>query len=168
MTASSFVIEAAQQQRPLSLAELREDHRARKTALLASLQAQGSSTRSVRTLLQRLAREADVTLRVLWQRADFPAEFALVAVGGFGRGELFPHSDVDVLVLMPDGTSVHDKPELKRKVEGFIGNCWDAGLEIGSSVRTLSDCAEQAEGDVTVQTSLLESRVIAGHGRLYA
>jgi [protein-PII] uridylyltransferase len=147
---------------------LREGHRARKTALLESLQAQGSSTRGIRGLLQRLAREADDTLKVLWNAAGFPAGFALVAVGGFGRGELFPHSDVDVLVLMPDGISADHDPDLKRRVETFIGNCWDTGLEIGSSVRTMSECVAQAESDVTVQTSLLESRLITGNGKLYA
>ncbi|WP_207717394.1 [protein-PII] uridylyltransferase [Caenimonas soli] len=146
---------------------LREGHRARKNALLASLQAQGSSTRGIRGLLQRLAREADDTLKTLWNAAGLPAGFALLAVGGFGRGELFPHSDVDVVVLMPDGTSAEHAPELKRRLEGFIGNCWDAGLEIGSSVRTVSECVAQAESDVTVQTSLLESRLITGDGKLY-
>jgi [protein-PII] uridylyltransferase len=147
---------------------LREDLRARKTRLLATLEASGSSARGIRKLLQGLASEADVTLKALWSAAEFPSTFALVAVGGFGRGELFPHSDVDVLVLMPDGTSVDHNPELKRKVETFIGNCWDTGLEIGSSVRTVSECIAQAESDVTVQTSLLESRLLTGDARLYA
>ncbi|HSI53176.1 MAG TPA: [protein-PII] uridylyltransferase [Ramlibacter sp.] len=147
---------------------LREDYRARKAALLASLQASGSSTRGIRTLLQGLSREADTTLKALWERTEFPAGFALLAVGGFGRGELFPHSDVDVLVLMPDGTSADNDPALKRKVESFIGNCWDTGLEIGSSVRTLSECVAQAETDVTVQTSLLESRLVTGDAKQFA
>jgi len=147
---------------------LREGHRARKSALLASLQAQGSSTRGIRGLLQRLAREADDALKTLWNAAGLPAGFALLAVGGFGRGELFPHSDVDVLVLMPDGTSAEHDPQLKRRLEAFIGNCWDTGLEIGSSVRTVSECVAQAETDVTVQTSLLESRLITGDSKLYA
>ena len=150
------------------LQALREDYRARKSLLLASLQASGSSTRGIRKLLQGLTREADVTLKALWTAADFPADFALLAVGGFGRGELFPHSDVDVLVLMPDGTSADHDPELKRKVEGFIGSCWDTGLEIGSSVRTVAECVAQAESDVTVQTSLLESRLLTGDAGLYS
>jgi [protein-PII] uridylyltransferase len=150
------------------LQALREDLRTRKARLLATLEASGSSARGIRKLLQGLAREADVTLKALWSAADFPSGFALVAVGGFGRGELFPHSDVDVLVLMPDGTSADHNPELKRKVESFIGNCWDTGLEIGSSVRTVSECVAQAQSDVTVQTSLLESRLLTGDAKLYA
>jgi [protein-PII] uridylyltransferase len=150
------------------LKALRNDYRARKSALLESLRTQGGSTRGVRALLQQLAREADVTLRNLWNAASFPASFALVAVGGYGRGELFPHSDIDVLVLLPDGTSAEADPELRRKVEAFIGSCWDAGLEIGSSVRTVAECVAQAASDVTVQTSLLESRLLAGDAKLYA
>ncbi|AEG93128.1 [protein-PII] uridylyltransferase [Ramlibacter tataouinensis] len=150
------------------LAALREDYRARKGAVLAALQARGRSLRGIRGLLQGLAREADATLRQLWQQAQFPEDFALVAVGGYGRGELFPHSDVDVLVLMPDGTACDDDAALKQKVEAFIGQCWDVGLEIGSSVRTVAECVAQAQNDVTVQTSLLESRLVAGHPRLFA
>jgi [protein-PII] uridylyltransferase len=150
------------------LQALRDDYRARKAAVLATLQAQGSSTRGIDKLLVKLAREADVTLRKLWDATGFPDDLALVAVGGYGRGELFPHSDVDVLVLMPDGTPIDGNEDLKRGVETFIGNCWDAGLEIGSSVRTVSECIAQAEADVTVQTSLLESRPIAGNARLHA
>jgi [protein-PII] uridylyltransferase len=152
----------------LDLQGLRDDYRARKTGLLTSLEARGSSARGIRSLLQGLAREADVTLRSLWDGAGLPASFALLGVGGFGRGELFPHSDVDVLVLMPDSASADRDPELKRKVEAFIGHCWDTGLEIGSSVRTVPECVAQAASDVTVQTSLLESRLITGDAKLYA
>jgi len=150
------------------LRALRDDYRARKSALLEQLRAQGSSTRGIRTLLQKFAREADLTLRKLWTAASFPTSFALVAVGGYGRGELFPHSDIDVLVLMPDDISVDDDAELKPRLEAFIGSCWDTGLEIGSSVRTVAECVAQAKIDVTVQTSLLESRLLAGDAKLYA
>jgi [protein-PII] uridylyltransferase len=148
------------------VAALREGHRARKDEILAQLKARGSSTRGIRALLQRLSREADRTLVALWRDSGLPAGFALLAVGGFGRAELFPHSDVDVVVLMPDDIGEPD-PDLKRQVESFISNCWDAGLEIGSSVRSLSECLAQAESDVTVRTSLLESRLIAGDARLF-
>jgi [protein-PII] uridylyltransferase len=69
---------------------------------------------------------------------------------------------VDVLLLLPDNTDVDADPALKAKVERFIGACWDVGLEIGSSVRTASGCVEEAAKDVTVQTSLLEARLVAG------
>ena len=90
----------------------------------------------------------------------------LLAVGGYGRGELFPHSDVDVLVLLPDDCSPDTDNVLKQRLEAFIGSCWDVGLEIGSSVRTLSTCLAEADKDVTVQTALLESRLIAGNAVL--
>ncbi|MBI2770820.1 MAG: [protein-PII] uridylyltransferase [Burkholderiales bacterium] len=149
------------------LQALREAYLARKAQLLQSVQASGPSARGIHKVLQGLARNADDALKALWAEADFPLTFALVGVGGFGRGELFPHSDVDVLLLMPDGTQADADPELKRKVEAFIGSCWDSGLEIGSSVRTLGECIAQAESDVTVQTSLLESRLIVGGRKLY-
>ena len=144
------------------LASLREQYRAGKNALLTSLAGSGSATRGIHSLLRKLARHTDITLCELWRRSDFPADCALVAVGGFGRGELFPHSDVDVLLLLPDETCLDSDTALKSKIEHFIGACWDSGLEIGSSVRTLSDCVEEAVKDVTVQTSLLEARWVAG------
>ncbi len=149
------------------LQALRASYRAQKAALFESVQASGSSTRGIRTVLQKLARLADDTLRALSAHAGLPATAALVAVGGFGRGELFPNSDVDVLLLLPDGVSPDDDANLKRQVEGFIGSCWDTGLEIGSSVRTLADCVAEAAKDVTVQTSLLESRLVTGNRKLY-
>jgi len=149
-------------------ARLRESYRSGKNALLVSLAGSGSSTRGIRSLLHRLARHTDSTLQALWKRAEFPAGCSLVAVGGFGRGELFPHSDVDVLLLLPDDARVESDAVLKARIEGFIGSCWDTGLEIGSSVRTISDCVEEASKDVTVQTSLLEARLIAGAKPLFS
>ncbi len=146
----------------VDLVEVREKYRAGKTALLASLASSGASTRGIHSLLQKLAKHADATLKQLWERAGFPAAACLVAAGGFGRGELFPNSDVDVLLLLPDNANVEDDAALKAKVESFIGNCWDSGLEIGSSVRTVADCVDEAAKDVTVQTSLLEARLVAG------
>jgi [protein-PII] uridylyltransferase len=147
---------------PAVTAALREQLRERKAAVNAALLAPGRPTRSVGVLLRKLARHVDATLQALWTQAGFPATFALLAVGGYGRGELFPHSDVDVVVLMPDGTEADGDAALKQRLETFIGQCWDTGLEIGSSVRTVTECAEAAAADVTIQTSLLESRLLAG------
>lgn len=151
------------------LQALRNHYRAEKAALLQSLASGGSSsTRGVRAALGKLSALADATLKTLWQRADFERPFALAAVGGFGRGELFPYSDVDVLVLLPDDQSPDNDAQLKARIEGFIGSCWDAGLEIGSSVRTVSECLNEAARDVTIQTSLIESRLITGNATLFA
>ena len=144
------------------LALVREQYREGKNVLFASLANSGTSTRGIRSLLQKLAKHTDATLKLLWQSADFPATACLVAVGGFGRQELFPHSDVDVLLLLADDANVDGDPALKAKVENFISNCWDSGLEIGSSVRTAADCVMEAGKDVTVQTSLLEARLVTG------
>lgn len=147
---------------------LRDDYRAAKAALLTAIGSSGASTRGVNTALHKLSALAAVTLQELWQQAGFKPPFSLLAVGGFGRAELFPHSDIDVLVLMPDDQSPDTNPELKKRIEAFIGSCWDTGLEIGSSVRTVSECLAEAQKDVTVQTALLESRLIVGDARLIA
>ena len=150
------------------LPALRAQYQQDKAAVLQAVRTSGSSTRGVRATLQALARLADDALRSLWARAGFDERYALIAVGGFGRGELFPHSDVDVLLVLPDGESPEQDEALKSRIEGFIGSCWDAGLEIGSSVRNIEDCLAEAAKDVTVQTSLLESRLVAGSSGLYA
>jgi [protein-PII] uridylyltransferase len=146
----------------------RERYRAEKAQVMDALLSTGASTRGIHGALQKLARVADETLRVLWHNAGFDKPFALVAVGGFGRGEMFPHSDVDVLLMLPDSADAEHDAALKTRIEAFIGSCWDTGLEIGSSVRTISECLAEAEKDVTVQTSLLESRLITGDNKLFA
>ena len=145
----------------------REQYRLRKAELLASIAAGGSSTRGVRRALRKLSDLADVNLQVIWLGCGFSGQVALVAAGGFGRQELFPHSDVDVLLLLADDLSVDTDPALKAQIETFIGCCWDAGLEIGSSVRTVTECLAEAEKDVTVKTSLIESRLVTGDAQLF-
>jgi len=165
MQASSPSVASTSPVTAAELAHWREHYRSGKTELLASLAQSGASTRGIRSRLQALARHTDKTLQQLWVRAGFPESCSLVAVGGYGRGELFPYSDVDVLLLLPDGTLI-DAPlgdsSLKVRIENFIGSCWDTGLEIGSSVRTESECLHEASKDVTVQTSVLEARWLAG------
>jgi len=146
---------------------LRAQYQQKKSLLLQAVRDSGASTRGVHKALQNLSKLADETLRTLWAQAGFTPSFSLVAVGGFGRGELFPYSDVDVLLMLPEGVSPEQDEALKSRIEGFIGSCWDTGLEIGSSVRNLSECLAEAAKDVTVQTSLLESRLITGDARLF-
>ena len=147
---------------------LRDAYRLNKAALLASMQATGASTRGIRVMLRKLSTLAGGLLQALWQRAQLPPDLALVAVGGFGRDQLFPCSDVDVLVLLPEGSTPEAGCELRTRLESFIGSCWDAGLEIGSSVRTVAECLAEAALDVTVQTSLLEARLVCGNPALFA
>ncbi len=87
----------------------------------------------------------------------------LAAVGGYGRGELFPASDVDVLLLLPAPPA----PSLERALESWVQACWDVGLEIGHSVRTVDACMVEAERDVTVETNLLEARLVWGEQALF-
>ena len=110
-----------------------------------------------------LARHVDQVLVQLWSQSGLPAGSALLAVGGYGRGELYPYSDVDVLVLLPEP----ETDAVREALSGFITACWDIGLEIGSSVRTVDDCVREATQDVTVQTSLLESRLLSGPRKLF-
>jgi [protein-PII] uridylyltransferase len=145
------------------IATLRSEYRTRKASLLDAIGETGASSRSVRTALRRLAQLADRMLEQIWLQAGLREPYALLAVGGFGRGELFPHSDVDVLVLLPDGSSPEADPVLKSQLETFISNCWDIGLEIGSSVRSVQECLAESANDVTIQTALLECRVITGN-----
>ena len=149
------------------LALLRETYKQDKAAVLRTLANSGSAARGLKQTLKQLSILADGLLIQLWQNAHFSSELSLVAVGGFGRAELFPHSDVDVLVLLPDGQSPEHSPELQGQLERFIGSCWDTGLEIGASVRTLSECLAESAKDITVQTSLLESRRVTGNTRLF-
>ena len=145
----------------------KEQYRLQKQVILAAVEATGASARSVKRQLQQLSTATDDVLRMLWTQAQFEVNCALVAVGGYGRGELFPYSDVDVLLLLSDGANADDDAQLKNSIENFITACWDAGLEIGSSVRTVAECVTEAASDVTIQTSLLESRAITGDTKLY-
>jgi [protein-PII] uridylyltransferase len=149
------------------LSALRDKYRQEKQTLWSHIAKSTANGRGLKPTLGRLAKLADKLLVQLWLNAGFEQGEALIAVGGYGRGELFPSSDVDVLVLLPDNVIAEESPALKAKLEVFIGSCWDSGLEIGSSVRTLKDCIDESEKDITVKTSLLESRLLAGSRELY-
>ncbi|WP_395009443.1 nucleotidyltransferase domain-containing protein, partial [Undibacterium sp.] len=110
------------------------------------------------TLLKDLCRCVDANLSDIWKSFNFPKELALVAVGGYGRGELFPFSDVDVLILLTD----HPDKELREKLENLVQIFWDIGLDIGHSIRTIDECMTEAAADITVKTALLEARLLAG------
>ena len=141
--------------------------RSEKSALLA--RAQGlAHPREVRPFLRELSQLTDEALRALWRDLALPPTLALVAVGGYGRGELFPSSDVDVLILLPNDCDPEADPALKSSLERFISQCWDQGLEIGSSVRTLNECLHESKHDITIQTALLESRCLCGSAELFA
>ena len=115
-------------------------------------------------LLRRQAALVDRIVCGLWSEVHAPPGIALVAVGGYGRGVLFPHSDADVLILLPRPlTDLVGETAIER----FLGMLWDAGLEVAHSVRTLEECETEMSGDVTIRTSLLEHRRLAGSRSLY-
>lgn len=107
----------------------------------------------------------DHLLQWVWHRF-FVAEdqnLALVAVGGYGRGELHPGSDIDIMVLLQDD----DISEYRENLESFLTFLWDMGLEVGHSVRSLDECIRQASADITVATSLMEARLLVGSKDLF-
>jgi [protein-PII] uridylyltransferase len=97
--------------------------------------------------------------QMTWQRKP---HISLIAVGGYGRGELHPHSDIDLLILYK-GSNIKTHHE---NIEQFLTFLWDIGLKVGQSVRSIKECKEQAKQDITVATSLMESRTIAGNSDL--
>lgn len=133
--------------------------KAERTRLIDAYLAKPHATR----LLSGLAKLVDAVLADIWAAHDLPAQAALIAVGGYGRGELYPQSDVDLLLLLDDRL-----PETEHaRFEPLIALFWDVGLPIGHSVRTLNECADEAAKDITVQTNLLEARLLAGNVDLF-
>ena len=119
---------------------------------------------SVDELVHARAALVDGVLREAWtaQMEDKAGEWALAAVGGYGRGELHPCSDVDILLLVPGRTQIDDRARIER----FVAFLWDIGLEVGHSVRTVDECVDEGRRDVGVMTTLLESRLLSGDGTL--
>jgi [protein-PII] uridylyltransferase len=137
---------------------LRQGHEDLKARFLAE--------ESIETLVHARAQLVDAVLREVC-RLKFGAEtpqWALVAVGGYGRGELHPCSDIDLLLLVPAPLDV----EGRGRVEQFVAFLWDIGLEVGHSVRTVEECAQESAADVGVMTTLLEARLLSGNAELVA
>ena len=131
-----------------------------------------------REICQARAAILDALLKHLWESAkeslsapaqkEFPS-LALVAIGGFGRAELNPHSDVDFMFLHEGQVVVgKPKPYLAKLIDGVLYPLWDIGLKIGYSVRDLNDCVKVANTDMQSKTSLIESRLIVGDEKLFS
>ena len=117
-------------------------------------------TQAVGKLTKQLSKVTDQLLTQFWSDCGLNNDATLLAVGGYGRNSLFPYSDIDILILLP--TNPELAQSLSKKVEQYVASCWDAGLEIASSVRTVAECISESEQDITVRTSLLEARFICG------
>ncbi|MCL2076257.1 MAG: [protein-PII] uridylyltransferase [Betaproteobacteria bacterium] len=113
--------------------------------------------------LQAHTELADDALRRIWLAAKLPRSLALAAVGGYGRNELYPCSDVDLLILLP----VEADDALREKLSFLVGLFWDIGLETGHSIRTVTECVHEAAGDITIQSALLDSRLLTGDAKLF-
>lgn len=112
----------------------------------------------IRTLIYERAIFLDCILHYAWHQFTWDDNISLIAVGGYGRGELHPHSDIDLLILQTtEGLNTH-----KDSLENFITLLWDIGLDIGHSVRSIHQCLDIARKDITVATNLFESRTIIG------
>ncbi len=114
-------------------------------------------------LLRTHSRLVDDHLRLVWSELAMPGELALAAAGGYGRGELYPKSDIDLLILLPQ--EPHE--ELQYRLHELVQMLWDIGLEVGHSVRTVEQCLAESS-DVTVQTNLLEARLVTGNIDLFS
>jgi len=119
---------------------------------------------SAKTTLHLRTAVVDHVLKQLWvQAGDTLKGCALVAVGGYGRGELHPASDIDITILLPK----KNNPALTENVSNWMTKLWDLNLDIGHSVRTVADSARTAKKDLTVITNLMESRLLCGEAALF-
>ena len=117
----------------------------------------------VTPLLEQRCSAVDQTLTQLWNACALDkTDIALIAVGGYGRGELFPSSDVDLLILLGQPNNDSD-----AQVSAFVSSLWDLGLKIGHSVRSIDECLALAVDDITVMTTLLETRLLVGPSAVY-
>ncbi len=146
-------------EQPMAYTELR----ARLAASTADLQTRFEAGDAIVELVHARAGVIDQILIELWQHHVEAPGAALIAVGGYGRGELHPYSDIDVMLLLPDDLPKNDEEGLAA----FVTALWDIGLEIGHSVRTVEQCLEQATADLTVATTLMEARLLAGPAALF-
>ena len=140
----------------MTAASLRE----RVAAERAALRAGYLEHPNPRRLLRAHAKLIDRTIKAV---PGLPKGAALIATGGYGRGELYPSSDIDLLVLLAREPEAAERELLEK----FIGTLWDIGLEIGHSVRTVEGCVQAANDDVTVRTTLLEARFLGGSRQLF-
>ena len=112
-------------------------------------------------LLKQQSLLIDNLLKKIWLEnidANSTINACLIAVGGYGRQQLFPYSDIDLLILLPEAAP----QELNNEIESLVGLLWDIGLNVGHSVRSLQECVDEAANDVTVQTNLTETRLLCG------
>ena len=108
----------------------------------------------------------DQAIRSMITLNDLPSDdLAIVAVGGYGRAELFPFSDIDLLVLTTDEASTNEA--LQEKISTFVTQLWELRLTVGASVRSVTSFLTEATNDVSIATTYLESRCLWGNAQLF-
>lgn len=117
----------------------------------------------VTTYLKRNTATIDRFVVEMASRAGLPDDHALIAVGGYGRAEMFPCSDIDLLILLPETHNAQSD----TKVSGFVTELWSLGLTVGSVVRTKDEMISEAKADITVATAFLEARFLNGSQSLF-
>jgi [protein-PII] uridylyltransferase len=132
----------------------------------ARLVEQFAADSTTQQLLRGRSWLVDQVLQRVWAgiMQDASGDLALAAVGGYGRRELMPGSDIDLLILLPDAAGKH----YDQRVESLLTFLWDIGLEVGHSVRSIDECVTQSLADITVATNLMEARLLAGATDLFA
>ena len=128
---------------------------------LKQFELENFSRYSIFELIENRSDFYDALLIQLWQEMGLSElqGIALIAVGGYGRREMFPLSDLDFLILVEQMPS----PEIEEKIIQFIQFLWDCGFEVGNSVRTLEQCESEGKQDITIATNLLEARFLTGN-----
>lgn len=145
----------------------------------ADLKSDFSQKPNATRLFKQHCKLVDTLLASVWLHFNIGEHSCLIAVGGYGRGELYPYSDIDLLILMPEAILENtltpsplnptnkDQQIEAAQIEALIGTLWDIGLNVGHSVRNLKECLDESNKDITVQTNLLEARLLTGNQDLY-
>ena len=123
------------------------------------------SKANIEVIISDLTWFIDQLLTAAWQQYDWEDEkdISLLAVGGYGRGELHPYSDIDIQILL----GKNNQKKYKKNIESFLTFLWDINLEVGQSVRTIKENKKQAANDITIATALMESRTVYGNPELH-
>jgi [protein-PII] uridylyltransferase len=119
---------------------------------------------SIRKLLKNKSLLVDDLVKKAWKKNSLKKkDICLIAVGGYGRSELFPYSDIDILILVRN----YDDKKILKNIENFIADVWHLKFQVGHSVRSVDDCIIAINEDIATFTSVLDCRIILGDRLLY-
>lgn len=136
---------------------------------------QSVPTRGIQRLMRELSLLVDIHVKKLWNHEvhhnlplNLQKKATLIAIGGYGRSELLPNSDVDLLVLLSSDLTIGERAQINMLIERWVAACWDFGLTISHSLRTIDETILDSADDLSIQTSLLESRLLIGSAIVYS